>query len=396
MDITFCSVCNESIPVADLERGRAVHRGNGVVCAACETAMDRPAALGPVGAIAPEAVAPSSKPWAAPQPVPNSAQDTARSTAGGGRLGAGLAMAALAGLGAAWFVLDGRLQALQSHARATQLKVAQLEPLRGEMARQADEARSRAREDRDAARRGEEAAARLVVELQGQLADARDALQALARRADEADQLRARLQALEPLEPRVQDIESRLRALVDERAILLRRIDDLGRGLAAAKVPGIPSAEPPAPPSAPPRPAWEGRLTDLKNSNESVRLEAVFFLAESHDPAVVPHLVPMLRDENLFVRTATARALRDLKTKEGEALIALCEALLDEKAPVREAAWVALRSCTGLDVAFDPMGSDADRSRRARAWRDAVEGGLRSKPGSPGAGQPPAQPPAGG
>lgn len=395
MDITFCSVCNESIPVADLERGRAVHRGKGVVCAACERAMGLEAGAAPVAASGLDAPASPSACLDAPQPAQGAPRVPARDHSGGGRLGAGLALAAVAGLGATWFALDARLADLQEDARATRSKVAQLEPLRGELARQADEARLRAREDRDAARVAEETAARGVVELQGQLADARAALQALARRADEADQLRARLLALEPLAPRVQDLESKLRALVEERASLVARVEELGRGVAAAKEAATASGVA-APPAAPPRPAWEGRLADLKDPNEAARLEAVLFLAESHDVGVVPHLVPMLRDENLFVRTATARALRDLKTKEGEALIALCDALNDEKAPVREAAWVALRSCTGLDLAFDPMGSDADRARRARAWREAVEAGLRPKSDSPPGGQPPVQPPAGG
>jgi len=392
MDITFCSVCNESIPLADLERGRAVHRGKGVVCVACERAMGPATVAEPASVLA----------TASSQPLPSSlaaavavAPPATPASVPLGRLGAGLAVCALAGVVAAWFVFDDRLQALQGESRGMQIKLAQLEPLRGELTRRADEWSARAREDREAARVAEETAARRVSELQGQLADARSALQSLARRADEADLLRARLQALEPLAPRVQDLESKLRALGDERVKLLARIEELGRGVAAAQEAASASGTPGVA-AAPPRPAWEGRLGDLKNPSEAVRLEAVLFLAESHDPLVVPHLVPLLRDENLFVRTATARALRDLKTKEGEALLALCDALLDDKAPVREAAWVALRSCTGLDLAFDPMGSDADRARRARAWRDAVEGGLRPKSDSQGGGPNPVPPAAGG
>lgn len=386
MDITFCSVCNESIPVADLHGGRAVHRGKGVVCAACERAMGIEAGQSASSAAPPSAAATTSDGAvfaAAPAATPSAPR------AAGGRWTSAIALSALAAAASAWFVLDRRLQAAQAETRDTQLKLARLEPLRDELARQADEARARARDDREAARVAEESGARRVSELQGQLADARAALQSLARRADEADQLRARVQALEPLTPRVQDLESKLRAFGEERERLLARIEELGRGVAAAKEA---ASGAPVGPAAPPRPAWEGRLADLKNPNEAARLEAVLFLAESHDPLVVPHLVPMLRDANLFVRTATARALRDMKTKEGEALLALCDALLDDKAPVREAAWVALRACTGLELAFDPLGSDADRARRARAWREAVEGGLQPRRDAE-PGPPPAVPP---
>ena len=423
MDITFCSVCNESIPQADLRGGRAVQRGRGVVCAACERAMGAlPEGRAAMGAVtedpmvdataagfaphSPSATAPATHP---PEPMSESSSRTPANVpeasplaarelgppsgarAAGSLWAGGLALGAIIGVVACWLVMDGRLADLQDRSQSVQLKVAQLEPLRAELERVAAEGRERRREDREAARIAQETAERRLAEVQGQLADARAALQSLARRADETDQLRSRVQVLEPLAPRVQDLEAKVRALGEERASLLARLDELGRGVAAAREasqsPGA-SAAPPAPP----RPAWEGRLSDLKNPNEAVRLEAVLFLAESHDEDVVPHLVPMLRDENLFVRTATARALRDLKTKSGEALLALCDALLDEKPPVREAAWVALRACTGLDHAYDPLGSDAERARRARAWRESVEAGLqpaKAPTGAPGAPTPP-------
>mgnify|MGYP000380192452 CR=1 FL=1 len=39
MELYFCNVCNESIPQTDIDSGRAVARGKGVVCRACESAM---------------------------------------------------------------------------------------------------------------------------------------------------------------------------------------------------------------------------------------------------------------------------------------------------------------------------------------------------------------------
>src|SRR5262245_35426012 len=38
-NVSFCDLCNESIPQADLDQGRAVRRNERLICAACEAAM---------------------------------------------------------------------------------------------------------------------------------------------------------------------------------------------------------------------------------------------------------------------------------------------------------------------------------------------------------------------
>ena len=68
-------------------------------------------------------------------------------------------------------------------------------------------------------------------------------------------------------------------------------------------------------------------------------------------------------------------ALGELRTLDQAGALALCDALLDAEAPVREAAWVALRAVTGFNLAYDPLGGDAERARRAKAWREQVEKG---------------------
>jgi hypothetical protein len=114
--------------------------------------------------------------------------------------------------------------------------------------------------------------------------------------------------------------------------------------------------------------AWTTYLPDLQHANGGLRLEAVYALGETGDPDVVPHLTPMLLDEDLFVRMATARMLDELEVKS--AVPALIEALDDVQGAVREAAVVALRRITGEDMGFNPVGSDVDRAKRLKAWRD--------------------------
>lgn len=373
MDIHFCSVCQESIPVPDLAAGRAVQRGKGFVCAACERAM---------GATAPEP---------AGHPAPAATEPPAAEAAHPASLAAGAAAPAAprparAGLYAACLALGGVAylwwQARESAERAfaaravDRQRTEQLALEAGELGRELAALRSTLGDERVAARGAADGAARRVDELQAQLADARAGVSALARRADEADRLRERVELLGALAPRLQDMEVKLRALVEERTALVARVAELEAALkdAAQRTTVVPSNEQ-AGPGAPTRPGWDTRLADLTSPSEATRLEAVLALSATKDPAVVPHLVPRLKDENLFVRTATARALGELRVLDQPAALALCDALLDEAPPVREAAWVALRATTGLNLAYDPLGSDAERLRRAKAWREQVEKG---------------------
>ena len=56
MDIFFCDICNESVPVGHLSDGRAFRRKGRVVCATCDAAM------GGGGSLAEELAAPTSAP----------------------------------------------------------------------------------------------------------------------------------------------------------------------------------------------------------------------------------------------------------------------------------------------------------------------------------------------
>jgi HEAT repeat protein len=91
-------------------------------------------------------------------------------------------------------------------------------------------------------------------------------------------------------------------------------------------------------------------------------------LGDTDDPEVVPHLVPMLDDADIFVRMAACRHLGDLGSVT--AIPALIDTLEDEEASVREAALVSLRGLSGQSIPFDPMARDGDRSKRVKAWRE--------------------------
>jgi HEAT repeat protein len=126
---------------------------------------------------------------------------------------------------------------------------------------------------------------------------------------------------------------------------------------------------PPAPkPNAPGGPLWEKWLADLASPDSGTRWQAVQSLGGTHDPLVVPHIVPMLEDTDIFVRMASCRHLGDLGSVE--AIPALIDTLEDEEASVREAAIVALRTLSGQAIPFDPGARDGERAKRVKAWRD--------------------------
>lgn len=361
MDIQFCDLCNESVPLGDMERGRAFQQAGRLICANCDSAMGgggAPINSGDAGL--------SSEPMAGgPAPV-------VVTRGGGGAAGVfvGLLALAVAGGGLALF-LDrlestevglGRLgNALTEEARARTLAVReQDERLVASVVEMGDLAQARSEElmhllqNQLAALQGSDkeqltAFAAVQAELQGLRSTA-------SSKQDRIEQLLAgigeRMNALETDQrfyaDRVVEFEEGLRALAAREPVASASMPNLSAGQAG-----------PAP--------WEGLLGDLGHASSSIRMEAVYDLSETRDPRVVEHLVPMLADEDLFVRMATARALMDLDGREG--VPGLIETLEDSSGAVREAAMVALRKIAGRDFGFEPLASDADRAKRVKAWR---------------------------
>jgi len=350
MNLYFCDLCNESIPQADLDLGRAVRRNERLICAACEAAMSgshaRPAPTTPAPLAAPHI----------PQPV-------RESSSGSSIAAVALAfssVALVAGIGAAtylfWRLEDGFVATRQ---RLADLERSAPEPARTVAAALAEESRTR----------------------ESEAAETRASIQALSAHLAELEQGNAQVSALER---RVEKLDERFGA-VDDLASRVQHqagvIDQLNETVAAISVarPTEPREEAPArrpevaekqPPPAPEasRPAWERWVPDLSSPDSGTRWQAVQGLGGSHDVAVVPHLVPMLADTDIFVRMAACRHLGDLGSVE--AIPKLIDALEDEEASVREAALVALRSLSGQSIPFDPLARESDRSRRVKDWRD--------------------------
>jgi len=393
MEILFCDLCNESVPVSDLDGGQARMVKGRVVCAACESAMGGAEAIAQPGLAAVGGGLLASAAEARPSIQSHAAaslggpgQDQAgaragahlaelrearRADSGGGAL---LALSTLVFAAASFLLLNDKQERRAEEARLASAEVGgrleklerRIEAVLSQVNRGLEDGREDARRQMDQL---SEELLTGVEDVQKDVADVRLAQSSTSSKISDVERkisdtyspLRrdtTRLaegvgeveQGLEQLADRIIVVEENLRGVVAGANIV--------RGAVGAAAPGAPSG-----------PAWEGFLADLGHARPSIRLEAVYALGETNDAAVVPHLVPMLADSDLFVRMATIRVL-DENLSARSAAPALIDALEDEESAVREAAMLALRSLTGRDFRFDPLAGPGDRSKRVKAWRD--------------------------
>lgn len=350
MNLSFCDLCNESIPQADLELGRAVRRNERLICAACEAAMSagvtRPESA-PAGPVPAHLAAPA----AAPAPSSSSVAAVALAFS---------SVALVAGVGASAY-LFWRLeeQATLRERQIAELERAAPEPARTVSAALKEEAAARESEAAEL-RSTHQALTARVQELEQAAAEGA----ALERRIDKLDE---RLATLDDLASRVQhqtgamdQLTLTVAELVAARARAPEHVSEASRVAQSA----APAPLAPAPGNAP----WQKWVPDLLSPDSGTRWQAVQSLGDTHDVAVVPHVVPMLEDADIFVRMAACRYLGDLQGME--AVLPLIDTLEDEEASVREAALVALHSLTKQSIPFDPLARDGDRSKRVKAWRD--------------------------
>jgi hypothetical protein len=401
MKIQFCDLCNESVPQADLDEGRAFVRKGRVVCATCDRAMSHAAAAAlpasesppaphePMSSVEPApatgtvAVATSTAPApspAAPAPVlsavsiapdPTATHAPRRTSPAALWIGV-LAMAFTAG---AIVVLHDQIDELARENR------------------DARKAEARALTEIADARRAHDALATTLrgdsARLEKRLDDEHATIEAaLARMREEqqkrAEDLQAAIQALNAWRGetgtqsqddrrKITELTQRLSKSEEDALQLVERLQSLEHAAKAAPAPVVQAAPTKG------EPAWKALVIDLTSKNSGVRWEAVDGIGQAHDPSAASALIPMLKDPDVFVRMATARVLGDLKAMS--AVAALIDALEDPEDAVREAAYLALRAITGnKDLKFDPLAPEAERAKRLKAvrewWKKEEESGA--------------------
>ncbi|HED64106.1 MAG TPA: hypothetical protein ENJ09_00995 [Planctomycetes bacterium] len=367
MKIHFCDLCNESVPQADLDEGRAVLVRGRVICAVCEGAMSKgPGGRSEHGAEAraeevgqdTTIVDPSAAPPLPPRP---------QAPRGGGGVGTALAsLALLAVIGAAAYLhdwigkRDQRLEEFFREQRAE--RSAALSDLEARLGRRMDSTRVRVDE-----------LAKSLRELDARVSEAASATgETRALLGAKLDEFADRSETLSGLAADIarqggvlETLARTTSTLHDDVLRLVGRVRDLETGAAAGAAQGDPVS---ATLQEQRSPDWLPLLGDLASEDAGTRWQAVQALGATRDPAVAEHIAPLLKDPDLFVRMAAARILGDLESRAS--VPALIDALEDAEASVREAAVVSLRSITGKSFRFDPAGKEADRAKRIRSWRD--------------------------
>lgn len=374
MDIHFCDLCNESVPQADLNQGRAFVRNGRVVCATCDrvmTTIEAPAgaeeragrAPGPGAAVAGTPAAPAGQ-----RTAPQAAPVEARGGVGGVMVGL-LALIFAAG---SFALLVDRMDRT---AQDTTRRLADLgqglartertqETLLASLATRFSESEARIHGARDAKRQA------LVEELQALRADVTRQTGQTAAIGEDIAALRVAIEdGSKQAKQRMDALDTRVKTYDADLEFFKNRLIEFEETLRNAARPGAALlGEQASNDTTDGARAWNGLLLDLSHTNPGIRLEAIYALGETGDKAVVPYLIPMLSDEDLFVRMATARMLQDLKARE--AVPSLIDTLEDPQSAVREAAMVSLRELTGREFRFEPLASEAERAKRVKAWRE--------------------------
>jgi hypothetical protein len=368
MELHFCDLCNESVPQTDLDRGNAFIRKGRVVCATCEGLMSHPD--GSEGT-PPGANRATAEP---PRPAPNAEREARRAEqvaiAGGGSTGALLAgllaIAAMMLVAGVALILIKRIDSSAGAMRTDLNK--EVTDLTGSL----NDLEGRVNE------RGEFIAGTLGAvqeRLDGLSDDVRDVVgknaEAVRALREDLGAVEAGLASLDGLAARVASGEAsqaamgaQLEQMRDDVATLsaaMIELEDLLVGMPVAPPPGVGEPGPGAPP-------WMGLVDDLASPNSGTRYNAVQALGETGDAAVVPHLTPMLKDEDLFVRMASARYLGELQSPA--AIPALIDTLEDVEPSVRDAAVTSLRDLSARNFKFDPSAPESDRAKKVKAWRD--------------------------
>ncbi|MFT4540088.1 MAG: hypothetical protein ACI841_005098 [Planctomycetota bacterium] len=394
MEIYFCDLCNESVPQADLDASRAFLRKGRAVCAACDRAMGGGIGGGGESSIGlalhaeggggtalqapPRTEVDPSAPRGTSHAAISTRQAAAKAQAGssGGPV-ALLAIVALIFTAGSFAVISLRmretevLRADERRTAATQL--AGLEARMGEMF-----GRMQVRLDASQTQNTAALAAlrqeigdrlsgfeRELSGLRGEASDLSQDLSDLSTKVglDKKDTERV-LDRISATQQSTTMAVNEFQLSMDQRLIVVeeyQRASLSGVGPVGMGAGGAPAG-------APNQPTWHGLLPDLKHEHEGIRLEAVYALGETGDRAVVPHLSPLLEDDNLFVRMATIQTLKNLNARQ--TVPALIDALEDEESAVREAAMLALHQLTNREFRFEPLASIAERAKRVKAWRD--------------------------
>ena len=348
VEVSFCDLCGTSVPVADLAAGSAKKHQGKTIGACCLVALRG------------DAVAAAAAPATVVAARPGAGNGDSRILP--------VAIVMLAAIAAATIFLDQRITT--ADARHQQAIDQLADQQKGD-----SQILASLRVDMDAVPRRQEVA-ELAAKLDQQAAAEQKALGEQQQRIDAfageiaavAKEQGAQASRTIDYRPLIEDLRQRQQRLLD-LVTTLRAVApaEASTPPVAPANAGNPAA--PAEPAAPTLPAaLAEHVKKLQAADPAVRFEAVDELLRSKDQQVLPHLLPLARDADSFVRRLTVEGLA--AWKKAEVVEALLVALADGDQYVRDTAWRSLKEVTGQKIAFESDGSKDARARAVQKWQD--------------------------
>ena len=328
MEIFFCSHCNQSIPLKDIQDGAAELRRGKYLCVTCKEIVRSP----------------------------QERRSNPTAMVLGLFLVGALAVIAYLIFQEDLFPAPGRVAGATANRQSAILD--QLAELKGELGRL----------ESLSGRRVEQAVDALRARIERQE-------QTLARSLERIDALSARSAVIaddDDVRMLKQELEGIRRGMETVRGV----VGELEAGLLAAARDATKAANPAPPPVAAPTPKPEVSEVDrwieqLRDKEAGPRFTAVTELTRFKGPKVDRALIAALADSDYFIRRFVAEELGE--RKKAEAAPGLVRLLEDDDESVREAAVRALRKITGKNFGFKSRAPARERARLAARWRKFVE-----------------------
>ena len=342
LEVTFCDLCGASVPVADLSSGAAVKHLGKTVGACCMPALSGAA----THAAAPVASARNSGAPAHLLPV---------------------AVVLLAAVASATIFLDQKISGADNRWHESHEKIVLAQKSDSDVLQNLAVAMDQVVRKDDL-----KDIKTTLAQLEGDLKQANEQVR------PQLDQVMKELASLRRDIGGVMTATIDLRPLFDELRQKQQRVAELlvaiekdgARGAGTAKPePAAPATSPAETPGAPALPeALAEQVKKLKSPDPAVRFEAVDELLRSKNALILPHLLPIARDTDSFVRRLTVEGLRDFKRPE--VVEALLVALTDNDDLVSETAWRSLKEVTGQKIPFEASGTKDARARAVQRWQE--------------------------
>ncbi|MBC8327673.1 MAG: HEAT repeat domain-containing protein [Planctomycetes bacterium] len=331
-EVHFCSLCDRSVPLAEVQDGSSARVGDRLLCPDCLDLLAKADSKG----------------------------------GGGGALGVLALVAALLGWAAVavlWFRIGDTGEDLGTKIDGARGDLSGQIQDSAEVAavavQQSGEDLALAREDLRALRESHDAL-RSSTDLG--LEELRASLAGMAPLAAEQDKLAQRFGTFEATLSLVDDRQRASRSNQEALRDRLKRLEDMTAALAAAAPKTDENAF-----SA----EISALLRKLQDEDPEVRYGALEKLSAMQDERLLPHLYPLLADPYEFTRFLAAHTFSEWDARP--AVPHLVEALLDEVTFVREAAVRALRRITGQSFGYQHEGdgapAKAERQAAYQLWK---------------------------